>query len=132
MKGITPVIAIVLLLMITISMVGFAFIWFSRMMETTTNQTTASTQQQMSQMSKTIRIDNAPAGGSIDVRNTGSSSIAVSELSVYINNAAPTCNWGGTTTLAPGATASCTPNPACTAGQSVKVVAPGNTDIVTC
>jgi flagellin-like protein len=132
MKGITPVIAIVLLLMITISMVGFAFIWFSRMMETTTNQTSSALQNQLSQQSKKIKIDNIdPAGSIAYVRNIGSASIQTSEVSLYVNNGVQTCAWTGT--LDVNAVAACDwSSGACTSGSVIKVVAPGNQDISTC
>ena len=57
MKGITPVVAIILLLLITISMVGFAFVWFTRIGELTTQQTQTQLQSQLDAAAQKVRID---------------------------------------------------------------------------
>ena len=88
MKGITPVIAIILLLMITIAMVGFAFIWFSGIMESMTNQTGASISEEQRQMAINIQLINAYAnpGGDVLVsfRNSGSQEIKANELVITV------------------------------------------------
>jgi flagellin-like protein len=123
MKGITPVIAIILLLLITISMVGFAFVWFSRMAVGITNQTEEQIQQQIAAAAKKVAIDSVTAGN-IWVRNIGAASIPVGEISVYVNNAKVTCTWTGS--IAPGAVSAC--GVGCAAGGKARATAPGNYD----
>jgi flagellin-like protein len=127
MKGITPVIAIILLLLITISMVGFAFIWFNRMMTTTTNETTRQTEEQLSQMGQKVSIDSTTASN-IYVRNIGSVSIPVTRIAVYVNGAAVSCTWSGS--IAPGAVSAC--GVGCASGGVARAVAPGNYDERAC
>ncbi len=135
MKGITPVIAIILVLLITISMVGFSFVWFSRISELAADQTQSQLQAQLDTQAQKIKID-ATTTATVSIRNSGSKSIALSKISVFIDGGARTCTtWDpATDPLAEGSTTTCTfSGAACTAGTSViKVVAPGNTDSVKC
>jgi flagellin-like protein len=129
MKGITPVIAIVLLLLITISMIGFAFVWFGRVTSIVTNQTEEQLTGQTQQLAKTVRIE-AVTSSQVTVRNTGTSTIAAGELKAFINGAAD----GGcdAVTVAPGGVQTCTLVGVCNAGNVMKVTAPGNSDAVNC
>lgn len=137
MKGITPVIAIILLLLITISMVGFAFVWFNRISQTLTNATQSELESQLSQQAKKVSIINPRAGspGAIDVRNTGTATILSTDASVYIAGnrtvaGAAGCGNPVMPTVGPGSVATITCN--CAIGDEIKVVVPGNTDIRKC
>ena len=137
-KGITPVIAVILLLLITISMVGFAFTWFSRVAQTATEQTEKQLESDLARQGKKVAIDNLQpstelAAGSVSVRNIGTSNIVAGDVKLYINNVAQEgCN---NLILAAGAIGSCaitanTCNDA--SGLSARVTSPGNQDQVTC
>lgn len=146
MKGITPVIAIILLLLITISMVGFAFVWFTRMAETASQAGTSQLNQTLGQMTQKVRIDNIN-GNTLTIRNIGTQAIPSSSLAFYVDNAQKGCD--GTSgnpidafTLAAGETkacylcnelsgATCTGFP-CPKDKKFKVSAPGNNDEVIC
>jgi len=135
-KGITPVIAVILLLLITIAMVGFAFIWFGRVLTISTNATQAQLESQLSAQAKKISIDNINSAlNTITIRNIGSQSVAGTELALYVNSTvASGCTWNPSS-LPPGTTSTCnwsTPAPPCAAGTRVKVTAPGNFDEVLC
>jgi flagellin-like protein len=133
MKGITPVIAVILLLLITIAMVGFAFVWFSRVGSVAMNATETQLRSQLDQGAKRVSIDNINvASGAVAVRNIGSASIPVGEISVYRAAVAQAaCGWSGS--IAPGATATCsTTGGACTSGTIIRITAPGNFDEVAC
>lgn len=133
MKGITPVIAIILLLLITISMVGFAFVWFTRVSELATQQTQAQLEEQLTQQAQKIRIDAvASTADRVTVRNSGSQSIPLNKISVFVAGGSRTCTWLPTGDLAVGATTTCTWSGACTSGQLIKVTAPGGSDSVNC
>src|SRR3990167_2206605 len=88
MKGITPVIAIVLLLMITIALVGFAFIWFQSTFQTTTSTASSQIDQQTTAFGKTTIIEavGVPNSGiqSISIRNTGNSDIDINYVSAGV------------------------------------------------
>ncbi|MFH0949105.1 MAG: hypothetical protein V1802_01310 [Candidatus Aenigmatarchaeota archaeon] len=84
MKGITAVVSIILLLLITISMVGFAFLYFNRILTTTT--TTG--EEQMNQQNRMINTKGMidvidTANGKIYVRNTGTETIKSGEWHLY-------------------------------------------------
>jgi len=134
MKGVTAIIAIILLLMITISMVGFAFVWFQRIGTSLTtsieNQTTAETQK----AGKLVSIDNInKIGGNLTVRHIGIVNIPVSEILVYANGTVPVstaeCGWSGN--LAVGGFVTCN-NAKIIGCTSIKVTAPGNIDQRSC
>jgi flagellin-like protein len=83
MKGITPVISIILLIMITISLVSFLFIWFSGFMPTLLNQTEAQLTEQQRQMQMDVRFINVYEDNDnikITVRNSGKVEIRPNEL----------------------------------------------------
>ncbi len=137
-KGITPVIAIILLLLITISMVGFAFVWFSRVAQTATEQTEKQLQSDLSRQGKKIAIDNLQLStgvleGSVSIRNIGTSNIAAGDIKLYVNNAVQVgCD---SLALAAGAVGSCDIDVnTCNSdsGNTLRVTAPGNQDQVTC
>ena len=133
MKGITPVIAIILLLMITISMVGFAFVWFSRISTTLGESAEKAATTQTGMFGKTIRIENIDeqaAATVISVRNTGTQTILSTETSVYIDNAKRTeCALGD---IATNSVVSCTAITACATDKIILVSAPGNSDQYKC
>ena len=131
MKGITPIIAIMLLLMITISMIGFAYMWFTRISESAMNKVENITEQNRENIGKTIMIDSVTGGASslLFIRNTGTYTIQPSEISVYVGGALASCTLPSS--IAPGEIKSCSISGNC-AGLAVKVSAPGNFDEITC
>ena len=137
-KGITPVIAIILLLLITISMVGFAFVWFSRVAQTATEQTERQLENDLSRQGKKVAIDNLQLStgileGSVSIRNIGTSNIAAGDIRLYVNSAVQTgCD---SLVLAAGAVGSCSIDVnTCNSdsGNTLRVTSPGNQDQVTC
>lgn len=144
MKGITPVIAIILLLLITISMVGFAFVWFTRVGELATQQTEEQLKKQLEQQSMKIRIDSvsktSPMG--VVIRNTGSAAIPIKSIVGFKNEVNVDCKDGATkfsassATLAIDAIVTCTDGRAspegCTTSDKIKITTPGRGDEVSC
>jgi flagellin-like protein len=134
-KGITPVIAVILLLLITISMVGFAFVWFQRVAITTTSAVENQTRNILEKQQQVIKIDNIDSSSGTDtkvyIRATGTQSIPNSGLQVYVNGARQTCAWD-LPTLNPGSIIKCTFAPVCTSGATLRVTAPGNLDETRC
>jgi len=75
MKGVSEIIANILMLIITVGLVGTAYVYISGMMATKTE--------------KTISMLDADCNGThilLVVNNEGIESIAINELIVYINN----------------------------------------------
>ncbi|MBI5347249.1 MAG: hypothetical protein HZB66_01420 [Candidatus Aenigmarchaeota archaeon] len=133
MKGITPVIATVLLLMITIALVGFAFTWFQGMWVSVSETTGTQIKAQQLSMMKTMTIDNVECTtGKIYIRNTGSVDIASSEISIYVGSALSNCGTGITPpTLTPGALGICNHGSAIS-GTTVKATGPGSISVYGC
>ncbi len=130
MKGITPVIAIILLMMVTIAMVGFTYIWMKRVFSTTANSTSEQINSEQAKIAQRISIIKASnSTGEITIRNIGSQSIETSKLATFVNGNLVSCDWG-TSKLAPGDIATCSAT--CPAGKEVDVNAPGGTDTATC
>jgi flagellin-like protein len=138
MKGITPVIAVILLLLITVAMVGFAFVWFSRVTTMTTTATQTQIENQLTMQAKRVAIENIDkASNVVTVRNIGSQSISNVDLALYVGGAKLSClagvkDWPASIT--PGSTGSCdwSDGPACTSDTVIKVTAPGNFDESMC
>ena|SRR3989338_11012621 len=132
MKGITPVIAIILLLLITISMVGFAFVWFQRVAQTATENTDTQLQAQINQQSQTARIESV-GGTSITLRSSGSQSLPIGSVAIFVNGTVRTSGSCPSGAAAPGAVFSCTSTAGlCSGSSTVRVTAPGNADQITC
>ena len=134
MKGITPVIAVILLLLITVSLVGFAFVWFTRV--ATTAATGIENQTAKLLATKSVRIENAKVSGTttrIDLRNTGDVIINSGELAFYIEDGRVVGSLGCPASIAPGSVVTCSP-PAvqCNATQRLRVSVPGGGDINIC
>ena len=131
-KGITDIIAVVLLLMITISMIGFAWLWFQRTSQSAMSKTEAQLQSQQDISRQTIMVDNVyRAGGSVSIRNTGTLVINTTLVSVYSDGVKVTCDNTFPVTIAAGGTATCT-SVAIETCSMVKVTAPGNVDTMSC
>ncbi len=136
MKGITPVVATILLLLITIAVVGFAFGYFSTIMTTVGTETQKQAQQTTERLSKAVRIDSAGGtlGTSLYVSNIGTSDInTTNELSVYVAGTLDsTCtgHWQNAV-LNPTKLTNCTLAASCV-GKMVKVVAPAGPTEYSC
>ncbi|MBI4018552.1 MAG: LamG domain-containing protein [Candidatus Aenigmarchaeota archaeon] len=97
MKGITPVVAIILLLLITISITGFAFMFFGRVAQTSAERGEQQLGQQIAQVSGQFSIEGTSPSGQIYVRNRGSGLLA--NFSVFVDDAAVQWSAAG---VAPG------------------------------
>jgi len=84
MRGISAIIAVVLILLITISLAAGAYFFLSMTMSQTTTAAQQGISQTMTQMTKSFTIE-AVSGGKIWVRNTGQ--VPISNLTIYIDGA---------------------------------------------
>ena len=130
MKGISAVIAVILLLLITISVVGFAFLFFSRITTTAGQAAENQTQQQLIQFSKQVNID-ASNTTSVTIRSIGTGTIAGGEIQVYVDGSPRTCV-PALPNIPPGNVQTCDFTPACPNGQKIRVVSPANSVEVNC
>jgi flagellin-like protein len=112
MKGVSEVIAIILILMIVIALAALAYTFFSDTMGQITGQASTSVTQTSDAMATSFMIEaarNSTIGATAVVnatlRNTGSQSVDLSKLTVYVNDAYVALTSGNTGTMASGATA---------------------------
>ncbi len=139
MKGITPVIAIILLLLITISLVGFAFIYFTRVTEIAAARTQEQLENVINAQQMVVVIDNvvvtAPASTTLTIRNVGAQNFdANAKVSVYIDNVlvpAGSCTWSPADIAAGGVSSCAIAGTDCT-GKVVRVTSPGGQDSQDC
>ncbi|MBS3056150.1 MAG: hypothetical protein J4473_01810 [Candidatus Aenigmarchaeota archaeon] len=131
-KGITPVLAVILLLLITVVIVGFAFGFFQKIMTATTQKASEQVETGTEQMTGVVRIENVNSI-SVTVRNTGVTSINTATLVVYVDNESKTCTWDKAT-IDSSAFASCTvaSGTLCTTTQTVKVSSTATEDTSVC
>lgn len=130
MKGITPVIATILMLLITVSIVGIAFTFFSRTTSTATQQVSDQTNQQLAQMSKQVVIDSKNSSA-VAIKATGTGTLASTDYNVYVDGALRNC--ASPASIAPQQVFVCHfGNPPCATGQKVRVTSPANSVEETC
>src|SRR3989344_1903849 len=84
-KGITPIITVLLLLLIGVVLVGFAFAFFSDIFKATTRETETTVEQQLISAGKNVRIENVN-GNNVTLRNMGTQNILNSDISFYVEN----------------------------------------------
>lgn len=85
MKGITPVVAIILLLLVTISMVGFAFMFFTRTAQTAAKSGEEQLQQQIQQFGVLFRVESLDVNR-VHIRNLGTTPLQLSSIAFYVND----------------------------------------------
>jgi hypothetical protein len=83
MRGITPVVSVVLLLLIAVAVIASAFIIFSSIIKTTGETSEEQAEHESSELGKSLRIDNIEKNR-ITVRNTGSANL--SNLIIFVDN----------------------------------------------
>ena len=134
MKGISAVIATILLLLIVIAIVGFAFNFFQNIFGATTVATQNQTNQVIRNAAYQVSIDNA-AATSVTIRNAGTVNLVVanapaaSDLTFYVGGVTTTCTWGAAATIAPGGTGTCTFAASCS-GKLLRITTVGGTESI--
>lgn len=94
MRGITPVIAIILLLLMTVAAAGAAYIWISRIQEQISSQTSSGIEQQIRTMYARLAVDsvwNSTSQLCLTIRNRGTESVSEEDLNntaIYIAGSA--------------------------------------------
>lgn len=139
MKGITPVVAIILLLMITIVIIGFATGFFQQIITTTGEGATGQAQETTEAYQKVAQLSSAgedATGAVITVMSVGAIDIPTSEIGVFINGLPQNCAWedvaGTPITDVTNIGVCVVAGGTCTAGDPVKVSSPGMEDTGVC
>lgn len=131
-KGITPVVAVIMLLLIVISLVGGMFVWMRRTMGGVQQTVGNQTQQQAEQMGQTIRIDTIDCNAAdAYIRNTGSNSIECANIKVWDDQDNPPTSPSGTCPLSPGSVVSVSLQSSYSGSVTVTASAPANEDSMT-
>lgn len=133
MKGVTPVIAIILLLLITISIIGFAFVYLNRIATTagtSAEQEVLSELERQSQRLVIVNIDKT--NFIVTVQNVGTSAVATNTVATFVSGVSVTCDWGTTASIAAGETAACDITGTCDSGDAVRLTFPGGSDAIAC
>ncbi len=134
-KGITPVIALVLLLMMTVAAAGMAYVWFMDVQEETQSTVQESLSQRTDQMAGAIVIDlvyetGAATSSEVLIRNTGSVDYAGDTIKVFIGSFE--CGTPATAN-APGDSGAAACAIALTHGDVIRAIPPQGTAVsVTC
>ena len=128
-KGITPVVAIILLLMITIAVIGFAFGFFQTLLSSSGAASETQLQDTTNMLGKSVRIDGISSTG-IVVRHSGSVAIAAADLTVLVNGQPDSaCVLGA---MAVSSVATCNFGSACSTGDVITVSSPAGPVYATC
>ena len=96
MKGITPVVAVILLLMITIVIIGFATGFFQQVIATTGEGAVGTASKTTEQYQKVAQFSGAGDDGTdtkVTVKSVGAVDIPVAEIAVLIDGVAQNCAW---------------------------------------
>ncbi|HLD85700.1 MAG TPA: archaellin/type IV pilin N-terminal domain-containing protein [archaeon] len=132
MKGITPVISIILLLMIAIAIIGFAFYWFTSVSKTAQSETDKALQQTKKQINTAAIIDNIDSvNNQTAIKNIGTETISINELIIYVDNALIASTSCPGTALAAGKTVTCT-NSTINGCSTIRITTIGSGDEKSC
>lgn len=120
MKGIDAAVATILLLMITVSLIGFVFVWFNSLARNMASQTQNSTQHQLyqSQMHVSILDLNSTT---ITIQNTGTVEIPSGDVVIFVPGHNP---MQVSVALAPNQVVSIPVS--CNSGDTVKITVAGH------
>ncbi len=108
MKGVSAIIAIILLVMISVSLAGLAWLWFFEITNTLENSVTNATESATSRIGTQGRIGVARFYPSTwvnaTIRNIGTVDIDLSKLGIFIDGVLSTTYTPNTGKLTPGST----------------------------
>jgi FlaG/FlaF family flagellin (archaellin) len=98
MKGISTILAMILIVIIVVALIGMTYTFAVGLFSTTSNATQQQTNQVTSNMGKTVAIAsvkcNAGNNYQFTLRNTGANAISGGELSAFIDGTMLTVNYG--------------------------------------
>ncbi len=146
MKGVSAVIATILLLLIVIAIVGFAFGFFQRFFGIATSQGTTQLTNIQGQTDYSLRVESVstPTTGQLDstvlIRNLGTQTVSTSVLGFFVDGAQKILGTGVLTcptTIASNVVGSCviigtTSVAGCPSGSDLLITTPGMSATYTC
>ncbi len=135
-KGITPVIAMILLVLIVVALGGVFAAWTTRSWEQLGETGEQQIEQVSEQLQRSIAIDTVTctSSGTIYVRNTGGVNMTCSEITVYVDDVLMNTSCG-IDPLIPGSVTDLTNGTGTTdlsGGPTVRVTVPGNSASYRC
>ena len=102
MKGITPVIAVILLLLITIAIIGFTSVFFQQTVTTGGEQAQQAAAGQANKALQTAEIVDV-SNGKVTIKNVGTEPISTDNVGVFVDGVpADVLPYGGAGEIAPG------------------------------
>lgn len=106
-KGVSAVIAVIMMLMITVALAGMAYVWFTGVFTGVTTSVGNQTEQTTAALGTKFVIETAVGSAATAtvttvIRNTGTESLDLSALGAYVADVPATCTSGCSGTLAPG------------------------------
>ena len=138
MKGVSAVIATILLLLIVIAIVGFAFGFFQRFFGIATSQGTTQLANIQGQTDYSLRVESVSntteASSTVLIRNLGTQAVSESVLGFFVDGVQKTgvSLTGCTDTIASNAVGSCNVLPPCPVGATLLITTPGMSATYTC
>ncbi len=138
-KGVSTIIATILLLLVVIAIVGYSFGFFQSFFGQATSTGTEQLESVQGTLQQAAGIETATSNGFV-IRNTGTASLTLSQLGVFVNNAPVSCSLWSTptnnttiTNVTSRGFANCTfVGATCTSGATLRVTTPGLSDTFTC
>ena len=124
-KGVTEVIAIILLLLITVAVIGFATGFFQSIVTTGGQQAQDASKATGDRVQQIIGYV-ASTDDSITIKNAGTQDIDTAKLSFLVDGSSVTCIPALSGSKSPGQTITCE-GITCASGDTITVSAPGNT-----
>jgi flagellin-like protein len=106
MKGVSAIIAVVLILMITVALAAMSYVWFTNVFQTLSESGTSSIAKTTGQLQASFTIESARylSGNntSVSLRNTGVTSLDLSKVAFYLKGIPAPVTTGPTGTLTEG------------------------------
>jgi len=125
-KAITPIIAIVLMMMLAVSMSSMAYVFLTRVQTTVGEGVQNRTESMLREIGTDIRIDNV-VSDKIYIRNTGSVDITNKTLALYVDKVLT--NFTLSDTIKPGSVGTLVlDTPISSGSHTIKVTAGGSSD----
>lgn len=125
MKGITPIMASILLMMITISILALSYDFFTSIFKTVSMKSESYMKSKILVFGRIV-IDNINEN-SITIRNIGAFNVSTTSIAVYVNDKLITCNWDKKI-VKPRELATCYKSNFCRKGDFIKITSPSNVD----
>ena len=121
-KGVAPVLATVLIVLVVIALAGTFLVWSTRTLGTTTERGTEQSQKFTDAAQEGIQILSVQCGGtSIVVRNSGSTTYAAGSTTLFRNDVLESVTW---TAFDSNGRSTGTVTTAFASGQTIRVVTP--------